>query len=299
MDLAALARLAARRWGEDFGILTVLSALRSSTGRGLGIRIRVGKLWGGKELVFWGIGERKRSVRFAGTLEVKGTSRLSPVSPSQRRRPVAQQRRVCGTLLPRSARAVLQRRNTKFRNAFDLQDALRGRLPKENTSERCGHCLICCTRCAFFNRFVERLNIRSFLAVCCWIRYDSQLTAGMVENGMVKAITFKRGFEGDALIRKLLWMRNDLAQCRRDRLRIRPCGRCALLTERRHCKRGNQPQSEQANLTNRVHLQLPPFWHQIRTDFCAESSIAFCLSASLIPGAQIPHREATPMPSAV
>jgi hypothetical protein len=84
VDLAALARLAARRLGETgrwgFGIGTVLSALRSSTGRGLGIRLRMCKWWGGKELVFWGIGERKRSVRFAGTLEVKGTSRLSPVS---------------------------------------------------------------------------------------------------------------------------------------------------------------------------------------------------------------------------
>jgi hypothetical protein len=58
------------------------SVLRGSTRRGLGISVRAGKLWGGKGLVFWGIGERKRSARFAGTLEVKGTSRLSPVSGS-------------------------------------------------------------------------------------------------------------------------------------------------------------------------------------------------------------------------
>ena len=52
VDRAALARLAARRWGEDFGIVTVLSALRNSTGRGLGIRVWMGKLRGGKELIF-------------------------------------------------------------------------------------------------------------------------------------------------------------------------------------------------------------------------------------------------------
>jgi hypothetical protein len=63
VDRAALARLAARRWGEDFGIVTVLSALRSSTGRGLKLSVRVCKLWGEKELVFFEIGHRGCRIR--------------------------------------------------------------------------------------------------------------------------------------------------------------------------------------------------------------------------------------------